>query len=47
MQENVVDIFIKNWILHNSDPARMGDEGEKTVARRERYQVAMELLLAS
>ena len=30
---------------HNSGPARMGDEGEKTVARREKYRAAMEMLL--
>jgi len=43
---NPVAIAVKLADLrHNSDPARMGDEGEKTVARREKYRAAMEMLL--
>jgi (p)ppGpp synthase/HD superfamily hydrolase len=42
---NPVAIAVKLADLrHNSDPARMGDEGEKTVARREKYRAAMEML---
>jgi (p)ppGpp synthase/HD superfamily hydrolase len=44
---NPVAIAVKLADLcHNSDPTRMGDEGEKTVARRERYRAAMEILTA-
>jgi len=42
---NPVAIGVKLADLrHNSDPARMGDEGERTVERRARYRAAMEML---